>query len=82
MSTRMRAPGEGCVKDYETKQGTRWYYKCQVPDPISGEPKQKMKRGFASKAAAAKALREVLAAVDKGIYAEPSRQRPSRRRRR
>ncbi|HEV2344338.1 MAG TPA: tyrosine-type recombinase/integrase [Actinocrinis sp.] len=73
MTTRTRAPGEGCVKDYETKQGVRWFYKCMVPDPVSGEMKQKMKRGFTSKTAAAKALREVLSKVDSGTYAEPSK---------
>ena len=72
MADRKRAPGEGCVKEYATKQGVRWFWKAQVPDPISGEPKQKMKRGYKSKTEAAKALREVLSAIDKGTYAEPS----------
>lgn len=72
-STR-RAPGEGGVYPYETKtMGTMYYYKCQIPDPATGGMKPDVKRGFKNKTEALKAMREVLAAVDKGTYVEPSK---------
>lgn len=72
-STR-RAPGEGGVYPYETKtKGTLYMYSCMVPDPATGGKKDQVRRGFKTKAEALKAMREVLAAVDKGTYAEPSK---------
>jgi integrase len=74
MAGKRRAPGEGGVYPYETKtMGTMYYYKCQIPDPATGGMKPDVKRGFKTKTEALKAMREVLAAVDKGTYAEPSK---------
>ena len=68
-----RSPGEGGVYSYRTGAGERWDRKATVTlaDGTSGP---KVKRGFMTKKAAQKALREALAASGRGEYTDPSKQ--------
>lgn len=68
-----QSPGQGYAGSYETRQGTRWEWKATVTLP-DGSRKVTHKRGFTSKKAAQKAMREALTASDKGTYSEPSKQ--------
>lgn len=69
---RRRSPGEGGVYKYATGAGQRWYWKAALT-LADGTRKTAVKRGFPTKAAAQKAMREALAASGKGQYADPSK---------
>jgi hypothetical protein len=72
--SKRRQRGEGGISPYETKTGTRWLIKYQVPDPERpGEHKAKLRRGFTSPSKAAKELREALVQLDRGVHVEPSK---------
>jgi integrase len=55
------------------KRGRSWYYAHRVDDPETGSRRQKWQGGFATKKDADRALREALAAVETGIWIEPSK---------
>lgn len=58
----------GSVDRYETKAGTRWRYRYELPpDAETAERRQGTKRGFATKREAQKALRDVLSRLDQGV---------------
>ena len=69
---RRRSRGEGHVGSYQTKAGTRWFWKATIARP-GGPKKVAWKRGYAAKKAAQEGLRAALVAADKGAWAEPSR---------
>lgn len=54
------------------KRGRRWAHVRYVVDPATGRAKQKWTGGFGTRAEAQRALREVLVAVDRGSFVEPS----------
>ena len=69
-----RSPGEGSAWAYKLKSGAeRWAigYVRLMPD---GTRKSVTRRGYPTKQAALKALRETLTAADKGELVDPSRQ--------
>lgn len=67
-----RAPGEGGAYEYETRAGTRWYFKCTVT-AADGARRPVVRRGFESRPAALKEMRKVLAASDAGTFADPGK---------
>jgi len=69
---RRRSRGEGHVGSYQTKAGVRWFWKATLAPP-GGPKKAAWKRGYLTKKAAQAALRDALAAADKGTYTEPSK---------
>lgn len=69
---RRRQAGEGGISAYETKAGTRYLTKYSVRQP-DGTRKVLLKRGHATRAAAAKYLRDELAKVDRGEHVAPSK---------
>jgi hypothetical protein len=71
-TARRSSPGQGTVHSYETGAGTRWAWKGTVTLP-DGTRKVTHRRGYLTKTAANKALREALTASDKGSYSEPSK---------
>jgi integrase len=58
---------QGHVRERKGKRGTSWAFVIELPpDPATGKRKQKWSSGYSTKAAAQKALREKLTALDKG----------------
>ena len=56
----------GSVTKYDTEQGTRWCVRWDLPDGDGGQRRQRRKRGYTTKAEAAKYLRHVLSEQDHG----------------
>jgi integrase len=75
MTTHRRRAGEGSIRPYSTRDGTRHEIVWRVPDPATGKTRQRSERGFTTERAASTALRQRLAKVDTGTYVEPSKQR-------
>ena len=71
-AARRRSRGEGHVASYQTKQGTRWFWKATLVRP-DGSKKVVWKRGYATKKEAQAGLREALVDAKKGTYTEPSK---------
>src|SRR5579875_836277 len=77
--THRRSPGEGHVFEYATRAGTRFGIKFDIRTE-SGQRRQVLRRRdsdgrpWLTKKAALKGLREALADVSRGNWAEPSRQ--------
>lgn len=72
--TRRRQPGEGCISAYATSAGTRYLIKYRVPDASSKSGRKAvLRRGFATRAEAARELRTALSRVDNGTHVEPSK---------
>ena len=69
-----RSPGEGGAYAYQTAAGERWRFKCVV-SKLDGTRETINRRGFTTKAAALKAMREAQSASDKMAFVEPSRQK-------
>lgn len=69
-----RARGEGSIIEYDTKAGRRYYIKATVPDD-TGTPHQRVKRGFMTQKAAARALRDLIRSGEQaGGYVPPTKQ--------
>lgn len=71
---RRRQAGEGSISEYSTKAGPRYLikYTFTVRDGEESVKRTKLKRGFSSRAEAAKALRTALAEVEQDGYVEPT----------
>ena len=69
---RRRQAGEGGISAYETKAGTRFWAKYKAPLE-DGTTREVLKRGFASRKAAADFLRDVNSEIAKGVYVVPSK---------
>ena len=54
------------------KRGERYAIVYRAPDPVTGQPKQIWKSGFATKREAEKALKAQVASVDDGRHVRPS----------
>lgn len=61
------------VRAYQTSQGERWLYVLELPRRADGRRRQRMARGFATKADAETALLEATLAQRKGTLADPGR---------
>lgn len=73
MQKRRRQAGEGSIGTYLTAAGTRYFIKVYVTLP-DGSQKQKLKRGFETKKAAAAGIRDLVGKSDAaGGYTEPSK---------
>ena len=62
--SRRRQAGEGSISEYATKAGRRFLIKYWAPQS-DGTRKQVLRRGFRTRQAAAEALREQLANIDR-----------------
>jgi integrase len=72
-TSRRRQAGEGSIGTYQTAAGTRYFVKVYVTLP-DGSQRQKLKRGFATKKAAAAGIRDLVGKSDAvGGYTEPSK---------
>src|SRR5690606_16415504 len=71
--SRRRQRGEGGIGSYKTQAGERFYVKYRMPAADGLGERQVMRRGFTSRAEAAKALRAALAEIDRGQHIAPSR---------
>lgn len=69
---RRRQAGEGGISEYQTKAGPRFLIKYAAPRE-DGSTRYVLRRGFPSRQAAAKALREQLTSVDKGVHVAPAK---------
>jgi integrase len=67
-----RSTGEGGAYRYQIRAGERWRFKCVVAK-LDGTRETINRRGFETKAAALKALREAQSASDKQAFVEPSK---------
>ncbi|BCT76083.1 site-specific integrase [Sinomonas cyclohexanicum] len=67
---RRRQAGEGTISPYETKAGTLYLAKWQEPQ-VDGTVKARLKRGFATRKAAAVHLTDVRASLRDGSYVAP-----------
>ncbi|MFD2093343.1 tyrosine-type recombinase/integrase [Blastococcus deserti] len=70
--SRRRQAGEGSISEYATNAGPRFLIKYWAPQS-DGTRKQVLRRGFHTRKAAAEALREQLANIDRGTHVAPSR---------
>lgn len=55
------------------KRGKTWSYVHYVSDAATGKRRQTWKGGFATKRDAARALREAMGQIDRGVYVEPTK---------
>lgn len=69
-----RSPGEGGAYLYVTGAGEQWRFKCIVTLP-DGARKPVNRRGFPTKAAALRAMREAQSASDENRFTVPGRAR-------
>ena len=69
---RRRQAGEGSISQYDTKAGPRFLAKYRYTAE-DGAPKQAMKRGFATRKAAADFLRERVTQVQRGEHVAPNK---------
>lgn len=72
-SRKRRVPGEGGISTYQTKAGERFLIKYLAMKPDGVGKRQVLRRGYKTRTAAARALREALAEVDKGTHVAPSK---------
>ncbi|WP_430378430.1 tyrosine-type recombinase/integrase [Streptomyces sp. B1-3] len=67
-----RSPGEGGVYEYRLRSGEkRYYWKATIQ--VGHERKPVVRRGFKTRADAARDMREALKKSDDGMYADPGR---------
>jgi integrase len=69
---RRRQSGEGGISAYTTKAGTRYWAKYKLPLD-DGTTKEVLKRGFATRKAAADFLTDKRAEIRKGVHVAPSK---------
>jgi integrase len=69
---RRRQAGEGGISEYATKAGPRFLIKYAAPDEDGGK-RWVLKRGFATRRAAAAALREQLSKIADGTHVRPNK---------
>lgn len=69
---RRRQAGEGGISEYQTKAGPRFLIKYAVPTDDGGK-RYVLQRGHLSRKAAATALREQLANLDRGTHVAPNK---------
>jgi len=66
----------GCKCPPERKRctcGAKWYYRYDITDPATGKRKQKEIGGFRTREEAEEAAKKILAEIQQGTYAEPTK---------
>lgn len=53
--------------------GAKWYYRYSITDPVTGKRKQKEVGGFRTRKEAEEAAKKILAEIQNGTYAEPTK---------
>lgn len=71
--TKRRAAGDGGISAYTTKAGGRFLIKYQAPALDGVGTRQVLRRGFMTRKEAAKALRDALSEVGRGVHVVPSK---------